>query len=209
MSRVITIKGKPREYEAVQPNLVGFLFGSNSYLFNIDVDEASRTLLGDILGRKSPRTVPVRVDSLFRCPAFDNMFVEITGEFDQDLIFRANYVKVDETSLLVRGVLRLDMLIAIALVVFFLLASTVGSYMLWGSLREGFGDVSKLTIYQLVGSIISFLIIAFIYLVAWIYIARVAIPSIVEVIERWMGGVISYSPSEPAKKRKWLPRDDV
>ncbi|MDR6496314.1 hypothetical protein J2797_006241 [Paraburkholderia terricola] len=202
MSNVLTIEGKPRDFEAVTPGAVGFFFGSNSYLMNI---QPSNNIEG-----VTESTIAVRLDTFFRCPTISNMNVTIYGAFDNDRIFRANYLEVAETRLSICGVRRFTPIVGLALLlvvpsVVYLLVYLIGPWVE----EKATGLVLSLAVNETIagvfGASLGLIVIFLIVTPPFIFLTRTALPSVLEGLGRLAGRLACYR-AKPISSAK---RDDA
>jgi hypothetical protein len=188
LNSTLTLKGKPRDFEAVSPGAVGFFFGNNSYLMNIEPSEK--------MSQFNEPIVPVRLDTFFRCPTLNNMTVNIVGSFDLDHIFRANYLDVIDTGVRILAVRRFSLLLAIFYLLFissitYLVAYAICPFVEEEALRV-LRTVTNDNIAMPFATGLALLVLFVISAPPFIFLARTALPSVLESLARFSAKLACY-----------------
>ncbi|KXU84447.1 hypothetical protein CI15_23575 [Paraburkholderia monticola] len=197
MDRTHVIEGQPVSFEAVTPSLVGFLFGTNAYLFNLTLDQTQQDKT-----KIKQQSVAIRLDTFLRCPSLENFHVEVTGSFDKDEIFRAQYVDVKDTGIRLRGALRLSPALACLLLVAIPVTVVATFYVYWGflvynltSLAESVLPGWNVPVWEKkvhFVAILGFFLLFVLVLPALIFLSRTVLPSLLEPIVRLLDRISSY-----------------
>jgi formylglycine-generating enzyme required for sulfatase activity len=178
------IRGTAKNVEFAQVGAISRLLKNNSVLFSVALDEPF--ILSD--GR-SLQLVPVRLDCFQRVPSFDDLKVEVVGEYDDfDGVFRGDVVDVESLGVRLNGAKYLSLLSAIVWVVAYILLI----YFLVFMQQKLSASPSSIS-WQLVAAAFS-LIFLLIVVAGALYLKRVAVVVIAEKGDRLLRRITEWRP---------------